>query len=456
MKNKIKNGSIKQLWEIFAPLCISMFSTFGMLFADRLLLSRYSPEALTAASSGGTLNWMMTGMFVSVASMSGILVAQHNGAKKYTELGKPVWQMIYFSVLSIFFFCGLAQIAVKYAYNKNFITTCQADFLKYNYMYAPLCVCFTALSTFFIGQGKTNLVKWVGIIGNMINVILDYILIFGIKGYVPQMGVKGAAIATAIGIAIQIIVLGKNFLSKINKKEFDTGNKVFDGTIFSTCIKKGSASAMALFFELMGWSAYYLLIKKTGEEQTLIASIAQSIFLFFIFFGQALEKSAATISGNLIGARNFSEIKTLFKSGIKLSIFFGIITIVILTVFSELIIKLFILKEEMDSYTNLGSISIERIIEKFHFIMPILGIYIMIENFRWLVTGILISAGKNLYTMVINTASIWLFMVLPTYFFVVLKNADIMNSFYIFLTHSFITFLIFTLKLIRLKEIKPL
>jgi MATE family multidrug resistance protein len=454
MKKEITTGSLKQLWQILVPLSISMFSTFAMLFADRLFLSRYSPEALTAATSGGTLNWMMTGMFVSIASMSGIIVAQNNGARRYKELGKPIWQMIYFSAMSIIFFWIINQLVIKYAFNKQYLTEEQAEFLQYNYYYAPLCVCFTALTTFYIGQGKTKIVKWVGIIGNLVNIGLDYIFIFGIDGFIPSLGIKGAAIATTIGIAVQIFILGKDFLSKQNKKEFGTGNKLFDVNLFSFCIKKGTASALALFFELMGWSIYYILIRKTGAEQSLIASISQSIFLFFIFFGQAIEKSAASISGNLIGAEKFTEIKTLIKSGLKLSLTFGIIITIVLTFFSDLIINLFIINGDSTSYTQFDYYSIGRIKQKFHIIMPLLGLYIMTENFRWLATGVLISAGKNLYTMIINTASIWLLMILPTYFIVVLPKADIVYSFYIFIGHSVITFIIFILKILKLEELK--
>lgn len=439
MHQNIKDGSLRKLWKIFIPLSISMFSTFAMLFADRLLLSRYSSDALTAATSGGTLSWMVTGMFVCISGMAGVFVAQYNGAKKYEELASPVWQMIYFGIFSTIVFWIISPIIINISYNNDLLSSGQSEFLKYNFYYAPFLIICTALNSFYIGQGKTNLIKWVGIIGNIINIGLDYILIFGVRNLLEPMGIKGAAIATGIGVIVQIIILGTDFLSKTNRREFKTDKKNFQIGIFSSCFKKGSASAIALFFELMGWSAYYIMISKTGPEQSLIASIEQSIFLFFLFFGQALEKGAASISGNLIGSKNISEIKILLRSGLKLAIIFGIVTILFLTLFSDTIVNTFINSEESLSHNYISNVSLKYIIKKFHILMPILGLYILTENIRYLITGILISAGDTLFTMIINTITIWIFMVFPTYYFMLEKGADIVFALIIFIAHSLIT-----------------
>lgn len=451
MKKEIKSGSTKELWQMLAPLCISMFSTFAMLFVDRIMLAKFSTEALTAATSGGTLNWMLTGMFVAIASMSGVFVSQHNGARRYEMLARPVWQMVYFAGISTVMFWGVAQVGVNFLLSKKLLNDGQAEFLTFNYFNAPLYAYYTALTTFYIGQGKTSLVKWVGLVGNLTNVVLDYFFIFGLKNLIPAMGIKGASIATGLGVLMQILILKRDFLSKRNREEFFTNNLKFDYKVFSDCVKKGAASAVSLFFELMGWSAYYFMVREKALDQSVIASIGQSIFLFFIFFGQALEKSSSAIAGNLIGAQNFKELKKLFISGIKLSSLFGGVTIISLTIFSDQIVEIFISDTSGSLQINITSAMKILIKEKFHIIMPLLGLYIMLENFRWLVTGILIAGGKNLYTMVVNTASIWIFMVFPAFYAFVIKNMDIVVGFYIFIFHSAITFAVFAIKNLKTK-----
>jgi len=79
--NEISSGSLKQLWKVSSALMISFLSLFVMLFTDRLFLSHYSREALSAASSAGTLFWVCDFAWLSLAATAEIFVAQYNGAK---------------------------------------------------------------------------------------------------------------------------------------------------------------------------------------------------------------------------------------------------------------------------------------------------------------------------------------------------------------------------------------
>ena len=87
-------------------------------------------------------------------------------------------------------------------------------FYRWNNLFAPLLIFFSAFASFYIGQGKTSLIKWLALLGNGINILLDPLLIFGVKGWVPQMGIKGAAIATGSGLFVQVFVLLFMFLHK--------------------------------------------------------------------------------------------------------------------------------------------------------------------------------------------------------------------------------------------------
>ena len=436
--NEIHEGSLKQLWKVSASLMISFLSMVGMMFVDRLFLSYYSTDALSAASSAGTLFWAGNFMWVTLAAMAEVFVAQYNGAKRYDKLGEPVWQMIYLAGISCVFFYSLANFGTSFFVESGFMNSSEALYFRWNNYFAPFWTLLTALSAFYIGQGKTNIIKWMGILGNMVNVVLDPLFIFGVDGWIPAMGIKGAAIATGIGIIVQVGIMGIMFLSPKNQANFGTGNTKFRPQAFYRCLKVGIPPAIFVLFELLGWAAFYMMMERISSKHILVASVTQSILILFIFFGLALEKGAAAVSGNLIGANKLGEVTRVFKSGIKLSLIFGLFLAAILGGFSDHIMDWFFKNPEAINSSTL-EISKEMMLEvkaTLRTTMLLLVIYLTLENIRWLLNGILISAGDTFFLMIAGASSIWLFMLLPTYFFVVQPKADIEIAFYIWIFYS--------------------
>ncbi|NRA91051.1 MAG: MATE family efflux transporter, partial [Simkaniaceae bacterium] len=233
--NEILNGSLRQLWKVSSALMISFLSMVTMMFVDRLFLSYYSADALSAATSAGTLFWASSFMCVTFAAMGEVFVAQYNGSKQFEKLGTPVWQMIYFSAISFFFFMFLGSYGSDFFMKINLMNSSEVEYFRWNNYFAPWLTLLTAISAFFIGQGKTSIIKWMSVLGNGINILLDPLFIFGYKGIIPSMGIKGAAIATGIGIIVQVIVIGSIFLKKENQASFGTSNFRFNKSLFLKC-----------------------------------------------------------------------------------------------------------------------------------------------------------------------------------------------------------------------------
>ena len=130
--------------------------------------------------------------------MAQVFVGLQYGSNQTDQIGPSVWQMIWLSILSMlvtlpssqfvapFFFEGTA---VREPANTYFSTMMAINFLF------PLG---TAISSYFIGQGRTGVIFLTTLIAHSVNIVLDYFFIFGIEGVLPPMGVFGAALATGI------------------------------------------------------------------------------------------------------------------------------------------------------------------------------------------------------------------------------------------------------------------
>ncbi|MDN3507468.1 MAG: MATE family efflux transporter, partial [Simkaniaceae bacterium] len=333
-------GSLKELWRVTYPLMISALSTFLMITVDRYFLGIYSKDAMNASTAAGTFVWAIILTWTTMAMMAEIFVAQFNGAKKFDKLGTPVWQMIWFSLLSFAFFIPFGIWGNGLVYSAE-TQPMQVEYTRWMMFAGPPFVVLNAVSAFFIGQGKTTIIKWMAILGNLVNVLLDPLLIFGYKDIIPPMGIPGACIATGIGAIVQVVVLWKVFLNKKNRAEHGTGNWRFNLTLFKGCLRVGLPPSLSVGLEVMGWAAFYKMMSECGQIHIDSATISQTILMLFLFFGFALEKGCATVAGNLIGAGLISKMKTLMKSGMTLLFSYSVLLVVFLVIFPDILIDIF-------------------------------------------------------------------------------------------------------------------
>lgn len=315
---------------------------------------------------------------------------------------------------------------------------------------SPLPVLLAALTGFFVGQGKTSIIKWLGLIGNIVNAILDPILIFGIKGVIPSLGILGTSIATVAGIGVQVIILICLFFQKKNQEEYGTNKWRFKLDTFIACLKVGMPPAVFVFVELFGWSIFYRMMAQISGEHILVSSICQSILLLFIFFGLGIEKGAAVVAGNLIGASKQDLIPKILQSGMKLLIVFSSIVFFFLVIYPDFLINLFLNNpnsfESGVSTTMLSSEQLKTLVYDIKVGLCFIFVYMVIEDVRWLINGILTAAGDTMFLMIAGAGCVWLFLLLPTYLFVYLPKADIKVAFFIWVVYSFISVALFYMR----------
>jgi MATE family multidrug resistance protein len=149
-----------------------------------------------------------------------------------------------------------------------------------------------ALAGFFSGQGRTGLVMIITVSGNIINIILNYILIFGHLGF-PEMGVTGAAIATLIATLVTLFV----FVIAAFGRDHETRFHVLSGwrpdvPLFVRLLRFGVPSGLQYFVIYISVSVFILLVGRLGTITLAATSIAFNInmlaFMPMAGFGMAV------------------------------------------------------------------------------------------------------------------------------------------------------------------------
>ena len=408
-------GSIRELWSLSLPLMISSMASLFMIFVDRIFLAHYSVETLNASVYSGTLAWAVMSGFGMITAMSEVFVAQYNGSGEKKRLGVPVWQMIWFSIALFVFFIPMAIYGAPSIFSESRYVELEIEYFRWLMLFGPSYALMTAISGFFIGRGQTRMMIWLGISANLINIVLDAALIFGIKGFIPEMGIRGAAIATCFGYIFEGAVLAYFFLKKENRDEYGTGNCRIDWKEMVKCFKVGVPQGVFYSLEVFGWAVFYSMMTYLGETHITVSSICQSFAIFLSFFCDGLSRGAAAVAGNFIGAKKHHLVDRVLKSGLVLLVLFSSVTALILVV-DPVDTAHFLFFEGADSIADAA------MLKSLNTCMLLTFVYIFFDGIRWLFSGLLVAAGDTFFLLIAGSLSVWVFLLAPVYAIVV-RNA---------------------------------
>lgn len=437
-------GSIRELWSISFPLMISSLAMLFMIFTDRVFLAHYSVESLAASVNAGTLSWaLMSGMGM-IAAMSEIFVAQYNGAKQFFKLGSPVWQMIWFSLASSLLFIPLAIWGAPLIFQRGPYAELESVYFRWIMLFAPAYALMMACSGFFIGRGKTKLMIILALVANGLNILLDRVLIFGIEGIIPAMGIKGAAIATCFGYCFESLVLFYLFLAPKMRVQFGTSSWKIDWPQMMQCLKVGVPQGIFCFLEVFGWAVFYWMMTALSPKHITISSICQSLNILLSFFFDGLCRGAAAVSANLIGAQKHTLVNKVFRSGLSLLLFFlCAVSVVFLWEPIEMTSALFLEKSQASSWLT------SDFAQSLKLCLILSLVYLFFDGLRWVLGGLLTAAGDTLFLLIAGSVSVWAFLLTPIYFIVVQYEMDVEYAWGLTVLYAI---LFFGLYLIRFKR----
>jgi MATE family multidrug resistance protein len=198
-------------------------------------------------------------------------------------------------------------------------------------------IMFQAYKQFADGKSETKYSMWATIIGNIVNVIINYFLIFGIWIF-PQMGIVGAAIGT---ITSRIVMLAYMHYVMVKKPKFHPYFEKFSWEeISKSTIKKiinlGTPSAMQMFFEVALFTGAIWLCGMIGTTSQAANQIALSLASLTFMFAMGLSVTAMIRVGNQKGLQDYKKLRdvaiSIFLLATILEIIFAILFVVFHTV----------------------------------------------------------------------------------------------------------------------------
>ena len=196
---------LKLVW----PLALGMVNNAAMQFVDRAYLAHESMASLEAVLPASMLALIVLGFFQSVVAYSGTFVAQYHGAGDERMCRASYRAGVLMAIVA----GAVVLLALPFG-NLVFIAfSSGAEVVARQRAYYDVCIAGgvflfgqMAAQAYFTGLGRTRIVLLVNVAGNLVNIAVDPILIFGGCG-MPALGIAGAAYATVFSTALQWAVL---------------------------------------------------------------------------------------------------------------------------------------------------------------------------------------------------------------------------------------------------------
>lgn len=302
----VRPGSLRELANIAVPLVLSCGSLSIMHVVDRIFLTWWSTDAVAAALPAGMIQWTAMSIAMGKATYVNTFVAQYEGAGQKQRVSESVWQGLYMALIwggilllgiplssTIFYWIGHVEAVQKL----------EVDYFSIICLSSGPALISTVLSCFYTGRSKTMVVMWVNLASVVINIILDYCLIFG-AGPFPAMGIKGAAIATVVANISTVIFYALIIFANHEAKKYGLFNNCrWNRELFMRLIRYGFPNGMLYFVDIIGFTLFIVLVGRIGKTELAATTIAFNLNSLAFIPMMGVGTAVMTLVGKRIGER---------------------------------------------------------------------------------------------------------------------------------------------------------
>ncbi|WP_226085592.1 MATE family efflux transporter [Mesobacillus sp. S13] len=348
-----KNNSLPKQIGLLAltwPIFIELFLHMLMGSTDTFMLSHISDEAVAAVGVANQLIFFMILVFGFVATGTAVLVSQNLGAGLQVDARK-----ISGLSLSLNLVFGVLVSVIVVGFNDLFLQmfnlTPEIHRLAQQYLTIVGGTLFTqallvTASAILRANGLTKEAMVISVVMNIIHLAGNSLFIYGLFG-VPEMGVQGVAISTAISRAIAVILIFRLLYRRLPMKIAVEDYLNFNKSFIKKILKIGVPSAGENVVYNTSQMAITVIIGLLGAMALTTRVYTFNIMSFMMLFGIAIGQGTQILIGYKVGAREFDKAYHQLLKSLKLSIIITMAITVIIVSIREPILGVFTTNKEI-------------------------------------------------------------------------------------------------------------
>ena len=336
------NPYSKSLLILAIPAIIESLLQSMVGFVDTLFISKLGLREVAAVGISNTILQIYFAVFLALGTASTVFVSRYYGANQKEKVKTVASQSIIltlivgsiFGIISFFFSEQLLKVMGA---DKDVL---EIGSLYFRIVATPsiLISMMYTIGAILRGTGDTKTPMRVGVWMNIVHIILDYILIFGV--FFEGFGIQGAAFASVLARLFAVILLIRHLFIKgfIFRSLNDWKMKI---EVIKDLVKLGIPASMERLFMRFGQVIYFGMIIRMGTEVYAAHTLAGNFTIFASVIGTGFQAATTTLVGKSIGAGEIEEAKKYSLSSIKLMSLSMTLTLLIIYLFSSQISPIF-------------------------------------------------------------------------------------------------------------------
>ena len=442
MDNRLKQGlpwhMMPTILSLAWPTMLEQLMQTAVQYIDTAMVGSLGTQATAAVGATTTINWLIGSSLMALSIGFLAFVSQSIGSGDREKAVRASSQAVLTTLVLGILFTALTltlsgMIPVWMQVEPHIRKLAGTYFFI---LYTPML--FRAASIIFgtllRAVGDTRTPMRVGIWMNVINIVLNFLLIYPTGTYwgitIPGagLGVVGAAIASAVsfaygGIAITVALWKHPLISP-------RGQKIRpDWQILRPCLKVALPNALQRFGTSLGYVAFAAMINSLGDVSTAAHTIANTVESAFYIPGYGMQTAAATLAGNALGARDEKRIKDLGRMILLIEVALMILSGGALFAFAPQMMRLF---SKDPQVILLGAVVLRMVAVS----EPFYGVSIIIE-------GMLQGMGKTMMPFVSNISGMWGIRIVGTFLCTQLLGLGLVSAWGCMIAHNMLLFCLF-------------
>ena len=448
IKKKFKWSMLPVIFALAWPTMLEQLMQTAVQYIDTAMVGSLGTEATAAVGATTTVGWLIGSSIAALGVGFLSFIAQAYGAGDKERASRTASQAVLTVLIVGIFFTALTLSLSKMVPRWMQVDPAIQDLASRYFfiLYTPMLARTASIifGTMLRAVGDTKTPMRVGIVMNIINIILNFILIYPTRSisifglsftmFGAGWGVIGAAAASSVsfffgGIAITRALWKHPVISPKGQKLKP------DVQVLRPCLRVALPNMLQRFGTSLGYVAFAAMINSTGEISTAAHTIANTVESAFYIPGYGMQTAAATLAGNALGAGDKQKMKDLARMIMLLEVGMMIISGGLLFIFAPAMVGIFSKNEDV---IRLGSTVLRMVALS----EPFYGVSIIIE-------GMLQGVGKTVTPFIFNIIGMWGIRIVGTFICTQLLGYGLVSAWACMIGHNLLLFVLFVIHYLR-------
>lgn len=341
----LNNYTYKNILRLSVPLIFGGVAQTIINITDTIFLGRINNIYLGAIAIAGLyyVSFFMLCYGFSIGTQ--ILIARFDGEKNNEKISITFRYSLYVLLLLAFIMYVLLFFVSPYLlpffiHSKN-VLNASIDYIDYRAPGIFFACIILQIRAFYTGISQTKIIFYLTFIAAVLNVILNFALVYGYWGF-PRLEMKGAALASTISEAVAAVVaILYLFFRKDHLKYQLLKIKSWNKSLFHELKNISSPLMLQVYISLASWFIFFLIVEKMGETELALSNLVRNNYMILMIPLMGFATATNTIVSNLIGANKVNEILPVIKKIIILSVSVSFLLAVVNLLFINYSLQIF-------------------------------------------------------------------------------------------------------------------